>query len=393
MPTRLGWTVTLAGCAVLVCGSLLGFRQLVIVGCAAVTAQLAALASVAWRPPVHLKRDVSPIRVARGDPAVCVLTVSAPSRWPVPATTAIDGVGRQRTAVPVPPLRPRSSRTITYRLDTERRGVFQVGPLHHRREDLFGLAERTRAYTAPATLLVYPRLHLFTMPPAGRSRHLDGLLADTALARSTTFHRLRDYVPGDDLRHVHWRSTARTGRLMVREYIDTSLPGTTVLLDATLGPEPFEEAVEVAASALMAAVRNGFPARLVYAGATVEGRDESVLLDRLAEVEPAGSAGLAELADALPATPLGGTLFAVTGSLAGLPSLRRLTPLFDHTVLFVLADAQAYPTTADGVTILTAPDAGRACAAWNAQTPASLQGEHVASLAESAAAVPVGRWR
>lgn len=373
MPTRLGVVLTVAGCAVLAAGCLLGYGSLVVLGCAAVLAQLTGVITVAWRPPTDLVRDLSSQRVVRGDPAVCVLTVSAPSRWPVPKSVAVDRVGLREVAVAVPALRPYGVSTVTYRLDTERRGVFTVGPLRRRRGDLFGLAQATRWEGEPATLWVHPRTYPFAVVPAGRSRHLEGPVADTALARSITFHRLRDYVPGDDLRHVHWRSTARTGQLMVREYIDTSLPATTVLLDtgtaAYAGRQAFEEAIEVAASAVNAAVRGGFPTALGTAGAYTEG---PAFLDRLAEVEQDGDGGLPALAELLPPAPAGGMLIAVTGKVT--PSdaalLHRLAQAYDHAVLFLLGDRAAPISTGGNLTVLSAADAVEACATWNAHAAA-----------------------
>lgn len=365
MPTRLGITISAGGAALVAAGGVLGYRAVITVGCAAVLAQLLALASIAWRPRVTLARDLSSPRVTRGEPAVCVVTVTRRSRWPAPPVTAIDAFDGREFAVPL----PRRARTVTYRLDTTRRGIFPVGPLRLCRTDAFGLAALTRSAAGTATLRVHPRVHPFVVVPSGRARHLEGPLADTALARSITFHRLREYVPGDDLRHVHWKSTARTGNLMVREYIDTSLPGTTVLLDAAAGafpaPQFFEEAVEVAASALTAAIRGGFPARLAAAGALTEGRaDVTAFLDRLAELAYGTGGGLAAAAGILPGTRSGGILLAVTGAVrsAEVALIRRLAPAFDRTLLVALTGKGA-PASDGTVTVLAAPDAAAACVA------------------------------
>ena len=72
--------------------------------------------------------------------------------------------------------------------------------------------------------------------PTGNTRHLEGPSSDTSPQGNITFHRLRDYVVGDDLRLVHWRSSARTGKLVVKHNVDTSQPYTVVLLDQRPGP-------------------------------------------------------------------------------------------------------------------------------------------------------------
>ena len=91
----------------------------------------------------------------------------------------------------------------------------------------------------------------------GQTRHLEGPSSDTSPQGNITFHRLRDYVAGDDLRLVHWRSSARAGKLVVKHNVDTSQPYSVVLLDLRPGrytAESFESAVDVAASVLVAGV-------------------------------------------------------------------------------------------------------------------------------------------
>ncbi len=82
---------------------------------------------------------------------------------------------------------------------------------------------------------------------------------------SMDLRALREYVVGDELRHLHWKATARTGQLMVSEYVDPAQPWCVVLLDTrvdVLVPDAFEEAVEVAASILWESCEQGRPARL-----------------------------------------------------------------------------------------------------------------------------------
>jgi uncharacterized protein (DUF58 family) len=120
------------------------------------------------------------------------------------------------------------------------------------------------------------------------------LAARTAPRGTQTFQSLREYVPGDDIRRVHWRSTARTGTLMVREHVDTSLPSTVVVFDTRAQcyfDDQFEEAVDVAASVVHASLERGFPTRLVTtagdAFAVRAGQRDHVMRTFLAGVQPA----------------------------------------------------------------------------------------------------------
>jgi uncharacterized protein (DUF58 family) len=158
----------------------------------------------------------------------------------------------------------------------------------------------------------------------GRARHLEGSVSDTAPSGTVTFRALREYVPGDDLRHIHWRSSARLGTLMTRELVDASRPRTTIVLD--LRPdvyagdeEAFELAVDATASIAVAAGRRSFPVRVTStAGPVLETRggraDAGALLDRLALVTPQPGGTLTAAFGALRRARAGGLLVVVTGA-------------------------------------------------------------------------------
>ena len=105
-----------------------------------------------------------------------------------------------------------------------------VGPLRVTRHDPLGLVAVARGHGETVRVWVHPRIHPLTAVPAGVARSLDGRV-DRVPHGSITFDTLREYVIGDELRHVHWRTSARVGELMVREHLDTSLPRMVVLLD------------------------------------------------------------------------------------------------------------------------------------------------------------------
>ncbi len=107
---------------------------------------------------------------------------------------------------------------------------------------------------APQRIAVHPRLLALHPLPTGISRHLEGPSSDTSPQGTVTFHRLREYVVGDDLRTVHWPSTAHAGKLVVRHNVDTAQPYTVVLADLDpdrYSAETFEEAIDVTASLVM----------------------------------------------------------------------------------------------------------------------------------------------
>src|SRR5689334_18190219 len=122
----------------------------------------------------------------------------------------------------------------------------------------------SRTYGGVTSVWVHPRIHLLRAVPAGMARSLDGRI-DKVPQGTITFDSLREYVVGDELRRVHWRSSAKAGTLMVREQLDTSEPSLVVLLDDRTPAQldaSFEECCEAAASIVAAAVREDVPVQL-----------------------------------------------------------------------------------------------------------------------------------
>ncbi len=293
MPTRRGWAVAAASIACYLAGWGLGYPELAVVGVGGALALVAGGVWLARSIPLELHRDIAPVRVARGDPAIGVLTCVHRGRWRLDAMSATDRCGTTEVAVDLPELRPGGTCTTSYFLPTRRRGHLPVGPLRLVATDPLGLFRRVRAHGGTVTLYVQPKTVSLTALPSGRVPNPDGPRADRAAGGTVTFHSLRQYEFGDDLRHIHWRTSARTGTLMVRQLVDTSLPRSVVLLDNRAGAygaeDDFELAVDVTASVALGAAALGFPVSVVCGDQEVSTMDgertpPSVLLDRLSLV-------------------------------------------------------------------------------------------------------------
>ncbi|MEV5750770.1 DUF58 domain-containing protein [Actinoallomurus sp. NPDC052308] len=375
MLTPRGWGTLAAVVVTYACASGLGYAEL---GIVAAGGAVLLVACVVWgvpRPRLRVDREIAPLKVARGDPAVGVVTLVNVGRRELGGLRADEVCGAGTVSVDVPSLPRGGRRTVSYAIPTRRRGEVTVGPLRLLRSDPLGLVRRVAVYGDGRTLLVRPRTFPLPMLPSGRSRHLEGPTADNAVGGTVTFHALREYARGDDLRHVHWRSSARTGRLMVRRFVDAGLPHTTIVLDVrpdvySGGDDLAELAVDVAASVAVAAGRHGFPVRILAGSRSLVrtrgGRnDVTTLLDALALVRPDPVEALPEALDALRGGPAGGVLIVVTGmpepaEFVGLAGLRGR---FDRAVVVRLGAA---PGTAliPGATCVDAVDAASVIAAW-----------------------------
>ncbi|CRK58773.1 FIG002343: hypothetical protein [Alloactinosynnema sp. L-07] len=364
--TRRGWAVVVSAVVGYVVGEAAGyawFRSLAGVAFAVVVVAIAATMRL---PRVEVSRTVHPDRIERGRPALATLVVRNPTAGGQHGCAAGDRVGDTEHRVHVRPLAPGAEAVYHYELPTHTRGLLQVGPLVLNRLDPFGLARSGVTTGGTTTLWVYPRRHAVRAPVAGHPRHHHvGPITDPPLRGSADLRAVREYVVGDEVRYLHWKATARTGQLMIREYADPAQPRFTVVLDnrpTAMTPTMFEEAVEVAASLLVAAATAGQHCGLVTPSGTdtpVGGgmRAAKLLLDELCQVgqDAAGDVGL--VPRPLAATRPGGSLVVITGTGVDLGPARAWQP---DTVIRLGAPGNH---TGDSI---TAVDALGALARWNA---------------------------
>ena len=349
-----------------VAGWRFGYPDLAILGTAAALALAAAVVFALWRPTLTVERRAEPDRVARGDPATMRLTVHNASRFRAASLVAVDRCGGRDVPVPLLRLRPGRDTTEHYPVPTERRGVVPVGPLHVTRADPLGLIELARRYGDTATVWVHPRIHLLRAVPAGMARSLDGRI-DKVPHGTITFDSLREYVVGDELRRVHWRSSAKVGELMVREQLDTSEPTIVVLLDdrtsAHPDPETFESACEAAASIIAAAVREDLPVSLHLASAERTGPYLDVLTEAVLT-----EGDLAARIRHLRTQRLGDTLVFLTGpgGLDDLGAVGALRGPYPVVIAGLFGDRDGAPVTAgDGMIVIEADDGEQFAGAWD----------------------------
>jgi uncharacterized protein (DUF58 family) len=172
-----------------------------------------------------------------------------------------------------------------------------------RRGDPVGLFSRDMVWTPVREVLVRPHLIPMESLGAGLLRDLEGVSTDAVSQSDLAFHALREYVPGDDLRHIHWRSSAKvmasTGEsaLLVRQYLDTRRSHATIVVDdqasAWADPEDFETAMAVAASIAVRAVLDEFDVSFVCGRHASTGSDGHLALDAVCRAE-LGDRGLVE---------------------------------------------------------------------------------------------------
>lgn len=370
----MGLAALLGGMAAIVLGLTLHWPAFDLIGIALLLLVVIALANVVRPSALAIERAIQPPRVPKGSPAIAVLHFANRGRRTIGVTIANQPFGDGVVRTVIPRMRRGERGMRTYRLPTRRRGIFEVGPVEVTRRDAFELFRLSRKHGQPDRIWVYPRILPFRALPTGQIRHLEGPSSDTSPQGTITFHRLRDYVVGDDLRLVHWRSSARTGKLVVKHNVDTSQPYTVVLFDQRpdrYTEAAFEEAVDVAASVIVSAGGNKAPVELRLSEGTVVGgpriRDVTAHVDHLTGVEPNPDGSLQAALLRLRRSRGGTALIVVTGVLdtADMPYVTALRRRYDRIVVVSLDPDRPQHATYRGVRVIVAADADEACEAWN----------------------------
>lgn len=228
--------------------------------------------------------------------------------------------------VPVPPVAPGQRVDVEVEALPLRRGRLRFRGARVARPDPLGLMRGLADAPAGDDLLVLPRRH--PVPrldlPGPRREHPGGVAFAGHVGESEEFVAVRDYRPGDPVRHIHWRGWARTGRPVVKEYRDEYFVRYALVLDTFCHPDDprFEAAVSAAASyactvdtreALLDLVFVGHRVHRLTAGRGVGGNEH--LLEVLACVEPAAAGSLGDLRHSLErhATGLSAALLVLVG--------------------------------------------------------------------------------
>lgn len=251
MPTRAGWGVLIAGVALIVAGRLVGGVEFIVPGAAAVAAVVGAVVVRRVRPSrIAIAKQLTPPRVPAGDPARVDLEVINRGSTRSPLLRLHDRVtGTRGVHLSIAALEPEGSTRGAYRLPTTRRGVLELGPTTIDDVDPLGLARRSHHLDSTVRLIVHP--HIEAIPvrrvPSGDDPLLGEELRQSLGLSDEEFDGLRPYAPGDDLRRVHWPSSARQGELQVRQFRPPRHGRLTVAID-TRPPGDASEALDITTS-------------------------------------------------------------------------------------------------------------------------------------------------
>lgn len=345
----LGWIVLALAIGLWIIALTLGWEE-VMIAAAVVTAILVlCLPFLFGRTSYEIGLDLTRTHVVVGERAVGALSLANRTPRALLPSEVVLPVGAGRGIFQVPRLAPGADHEELFAIPTQRRGVLSVGPVSVLRGDPLGVFERTHDRRQAVELFVHPRTTNLDGLSLGHMRDLEGLPVQQLSRDDVSFHALREYQPGDDLRHVHWKSTARVGELMVRQYEETRRSHFIVALstspDEYRTPDELELAISVAGSIGLRAIRDSRTLEARTQHGPMRALTARRFLDELSTLEHsrAREGGIAVLAGSLAAVaPQAAVAVLVTGSKTDAAELRvacaRLP--FGLRVVVVVADSR-----------------------------------------------------
>ncbi|WP_340538761.1 DUF58 domain-containing protein [Nocardioides sp. GXZ039] len=284
--TPTGWTVILLGVSSAVAGQIGGYRELLVVALFCLLVLVLGAVLLVTPSRVEARLELRPAATTAGRSGRATLWVTNRGRRsvrnPVVVVPMRSATEEAQSFARLPVLKHGQTHRQDVVLPAMERGIAEVGPVAERRSDPLGLFLRLRDWTNVADLAVRPRMIPVGTMATGHVPEHDATASEEISMSDLSFHALREYVPGDDLRHVHWRSSARAGVLHVRQYHDTRRSHVVVVVDraeaAYPRPQDFELALSIAASVVARLAEEAYPVTFAC-GTTLAADEVSLILD------------------------------------------------------------------------------------------------------------------
>ena len=286
--TPTGWAVITLVIVGLVLAVAFQWVEALACALAGVVALVLAAMRVAWRPPHVVSIRVPNERIVAGQTAVGEISVRNERARSARSGIIELPIGTGTGEFVVPPLGAHETWDEMFLISSRHRGLINVGPARAVRSDALGLLRRVRMWDEPVLLHVHPRTVRVPFDATGFQLDVEGVATGKLSSSDVSFHALRDYEPGDDRRAVHWQSTARLGKLIVRQYEETHRSHHVIVLDTSRDAwdhDTFETAVSVAGSLGLANLRESRPVSLSTTEGWLPSGVAMRMLDALSEVK------------------------------------------------------------------------------------------------------------
>lgn len=288
--TPAGWIVLGLAAVALTLSFVFGWQEFTYLGMVALAAFVVSIAFLFGRASYGVLIELNPRRVVVGDRAMGRMVVTNTGPRNLPPTRMELPVGKGVAEFQLPAMTPKQEQEELFAVPTNKRAVIVAGPAESVRGDALGLLRRALQWADAVDLFVHPRTVRLMPSAAGLVRDLEGQVSKKITNNDIAFHALRPYVPGDDRRYVHWRTSARIGQLMVRQFEETRRSQVTIVLstreDLYESEDEFELAMSVTASIAAQVIRDGTQMNVVTESGVWRTKSVTQMLDSSCRIDP-----------------------------------------------------------------------------------------------------------
>ncbi len=365
--TAAGWLVLGLSVVALVLSAVFGWQEFTYLGFILLASLGLCAVFLFGRASYGVLVELNPRRVVVGDRAMGRMIVTnigtrglTPTRMELP-------VGQAIAEFQLPAMKPKDEHEELFAVPTNRRAVIVAGPAESVRGDQLGMLRRALKWADAVDLFVHPKTVRLAPSAAGLVRDLEGQVSKKITNNDIAFHALRPYVPGDDRRYVHWRTSARIGQLMVRQFEETRRSQVTMIhssrSDLYASDEEFELAISVTASIAAQVIRDGVQMNVVSESGVWRTQTVTSMLDASCRIDPVGRVypSIRDFArERTRRLPAPSVVMMIGGSNMTTGEYRSVESLFGQdtaqVAFHVVAGAQPKIASVAGLTVITVGD-------------------------------------
>ncbi|WEV70136.1 DUF58 domain-containing protein [Bifidobacterium sp. ESL0775] len=318
----------------------LGWHELLVCGVIAMFMLLCGIAMSLGNTKFHATLGVSDDRITVGDTVRVDVNISNPGKSPTVSVRGDLPMGETHQRFRIPALAPGKAKDEQVEFRATSRAVLPVGPLKISKGDPFGIVRHEQSLSESVKVFIHPKTIVLNTLNSGIFRDLEGSPSGQVVDDDLDFYGLREYRPGDDMRNVHWLSSAKTGTLMVRQYEATKRTDTSI----TLGVNPadyssedeFELAVSVAASIGTECLIEDRPLAIQASSDSLIPRGPTPFLDWMSGVSPDMDENPNLAVTTLETSPSASFYFFVVGAGTKLERLRHIAAALSKESICVM---------------------------------------------------------
>jgi uncharacterized protein (DUF58 family) len=362
--TGVGALVLVLGLLSLVLSAAFGWQEFTYLATVLLAALVVSAFFLLGRASYGVLIELNPRRVVVGERAMGRLVITNTGAKALPPTRMELPVGSGLAAFQLPGMAPQEEHEELFAVPTHRRAVIVAGPAESVRGDQLGLLRRAQKWADPVDLFVHPKTVRIAPSAAGLVRDLEGQVSNKITNNDLAFHALRPYVPGDDRRYVHWRTSARIGQLMVRQFQETRRSQLTMIHasrgDLYASDDEFELAISVTTSIAAQVIADGTQMNVVSESGMWRTQTAQSMLDASCRIDPVGRVfpTLREFArERTRRLPAPSVVMIVGGSRMSVADFRSIQSLFGNdtsqVAFHVVEGAEPKFSAVAGLTIIT----------------------------------------